>query len=94
MQHRAAVTGATPMKSLSKSITTANRLFSNFEDRYLFNASEVHDLLLQLKELREYPINMTEIFDGGLQFNIGHSIYQREFCIFLYYKLISNIKTL
>ena len=65
------------MKTLSKNITTANRIISDYEDKYMFNASEVLGLLLLLRELREYSISLTEIFDGGLQLTIGNnSIYQ------------------
>ena len=49
---------------------------SDYEDKYLFNASEVHGLLLQVKELRDYPITLTEIFDGAIQLTIGTSTYQ------------------
>ena len=64
------------MKTLSKNITTVNRIISDYEDKYMFNASEVLGLLLLLRELREYPISLTEIFDGGIQLTIGTSIYQ------------------
>ena len=64
------------MKTLSKSITTANRITSDYEDKYLFNASEILGLLLQLKELREYRISLTEIFDGAIQLCIDDSVYQ------------------
>jgi len=64
------------MKTLSKSITTANRIYSNHEDKYIFNASEILGLLLQIRELREYAISLTEIFDGGVQLIIGDSVYQ------------------
>jgi hypothetical protein len=64
------------MKALSKSITTANRIPSDYEDKYLFNASELLGLLLQIKELREYPISLTEIYDGAIQLTISDSIYQ------------------
>jgi len=64
------------MKALSKSITTANRIPTDYDDKYLFNASELLGLFLQVKELREFPINLTEIFDGAIQLSIGDSIYQ------------------
>ena len=64
------------MKSISKSLTTASKILSDYEDKYLFNASEVLSLLLQLKELREYQISLTEIFDGAIQLKIGGSVYQ------------------
>ena len=64
------------MKALSKSITTANRIPTDYEDKYLFNASELLGLLLQIKELREYPISLTEIYDGAIQLTIDGSIYQ------------------
>ena len=64
------------MKTLSKSITTANKIYSDYEEKYLFNASEVLGLFLQIKELREYQISLTEIFDGAIQLTIGNSVYQ------------------
>ena len=64
------------MKSLSKSLTTASRILSDYDTKYLFNASEVLGLLLQIRELRQYHIGLTEIFDGGLQITVGNSIYQ------------------
>ena len=66
------------MRSLSKSITTANRIPSDYfdSDKYWFNASELLGLLLLLRELREYQISLTEIFDGGLQLTIDNSVYQ------------------
>ena len=64
------------MKTLSKNITAVNRIISDYEDKYIFNASEVLGLLLLLRELREYQISLTEIFDGGLQLTIGNSFYQ------------------
>jgi hypothetical protein len=66
------------MKVLSKSITTANRIISDFEDdnKYVFSSAELLGLLLQLKELRDYRITMTEIFDCGLQLTVGESRYQ------------------
>ena len=64
------------MKTLSKSITTANRIVSDYSDKYLFNLSEVLGLLLQLKELRDYQISMTEIYDGAIQLVIADSLYQ------------------
>jgi len=64
------------MKTLSKNITTVNRIISDYENKYLFNASEVLSLLLLLRELREYNISLTEIFDGAIQLTIGNSIYQ------------------
>ena len=64
------------MKTLAKAIITSNRLFTDFDDKYLFNVSELYDLLSQIRELREYPISLTEIYDGGLQINIADSIYQ------------------
>ena len=64
------------MKTLSKSITTANRIPSDYEDRYIFNSSEILGLLLQIKELREYHISLSEIYSGAIQLVIGDSIYQ------------------
>lgn len=64
------------MKSLQKSLTTASRIITDYDNRYLFTASEVLSLFLQVRELRDFQIGMTEIFDGGLQFSIGSSIYQ------------------
>jgi len=64
------------MKTLTKAIITSNRLFTDFDDKYLFNVSELYDLLSQIRELRECPISLTEIYDGGLQINIADSIYQ------------------
>ena len=59
-----------------KHITTANRITSDYEDKYVFSSSELLGLLLLIRELRDYHINLTEIFDGGLQLTIGDSIYQ------------------
>lgn len=64
------------MKSLSKAITTSNRIRTNYEDKYKFNASELLGLLLQLSELRDYKITISEIYDGAIQIVIGESIYQ------------------
>jgi hypothetical protein len=64
------------MKTLSKSLTTASRLLTDYDSKYIFTASEVLSLLLQIRELRDYHVGLTEIFDGGLQFSIGNSIYQ------------------
>jgi hypothetical protein len=64
------------MKTLSKSLTTASRLLTDYDSKYLFTASEVLGLFLQVRELRDYRIGLTEIFDGGLQFTIGNSVYQ------------------
>ena len=72
MQNRKSVS----MKTITKAITTSNRLFTDFENKYLFNASELYDLLSQIRELREYTISLTEIFDGGIQLTIRDSIYQ------------------
>jgi len=65
-----------PMKLLSKSITTANRIPTDYEDKYIFNASELLGLLLQVKELRQYSISLSEVFDGAIQLVIGDSFYQ------------------
>ena len=68
------------MKSLLKNLTTASRILNDYDQKYLFTASEVLSLLLQIRELRNYQIGMTEIFDGGLQISLtttdGTSIYQ------------------
>ena len=58
-------------------------MVSDYEDdnKYIFSSSELLGLLLQLKELRDYRITMTEIFDGGIQLTVGDSLYQ----IFLVY---------
>ena len=64
------------MKSLSKSITIANRIVSDYNDKFLFNSSELLNILLQLRELRQYKISVTEIFEGGLQLVIADSVYQ------------------
>lgn|GEM_PF-5298371 len=59
-----------------KAITTATKIPTDYENKYLFNVSEVLGLLLQIRELRDYAISLTEIFDGGVQLSIGSSIYQ------------------
>ena len=59
-----------------KAVTTATRIPADFEDKYVFSSSELLGLLLLLRELRDYQITLTEIFDGGLQLTIGNSIYQ------------------
>jgi len=64
------------LKSISKTLTTASRIVSDYEDKYVFNASEVLGLLLQIKELREFHISMNEIFDGAIQLTVGSSTYQ------------------
>ena len=64
------------MKSLQKSLVIASRLLTDYDRKYLFAASEVLSLLLQIRELREYHVGMTEIFEGGLQISIGDSVYQ------------------
>jgi hypothetical protein len=68
------------MKSLQKALTTASQILTDYDSKYLFCASEVLSLLLQIRELRDFQIGMTEIFEGGLQFSFsspnGTSIYQ------------------
>jgi len=64
------------MKALTKSITTANRIPTDYEEKFLFTPSEVLGLLLQLKELRQYQISLSEIFDGAIQIVVGDSLYQ------------------
>ena len=59
-----------------KALTTATKIPTDFENKYTFNASEVLGLLLQLRELRDYEITLSEIFDGGIQLKIGGSVYQ------------------
>lgn len=42
----------------------------------IFTPASVLDLLLQIDELSEYDIGITETIDGNLQLQIGESIYE------------------
>jgi hypothetical protein len=64
------------MRTLLKYITMSSKVDSDFETKYLFNASELLSLLLYLRELRDFEISLTEIYDGTLMLKIGNSIYQ------------------
>lgn len=44
----------------------------------LFTPSSLLDLLSKVDELKEYPVGLTETFDGGLQLQIGNSFYSIE----------------
>jgi hypothetical protein len=63
------------MNTLSTSITTASTIPTDV-NKILFNVPELLGLLLQIIELRDYPISLTEISDGVFQINIGDSFYQ------------------
>jgi hypothetical protein len=64
------------MKTISKALTTAVRIPSNYDDGFTFNVSEMLGLLLSIRELREHHISLTKISDDSLQLNISDSIYQ------------------
>ena len=64
------------MKSRPKTMTTVNRIYTDYQNKYLFNAAEIYSFLLTCRELREHEISMNELFDGGIQISIGDSIYQ------------------
>lgn len=42
----------------------------------LFTSASVLDLLLQIEELKDYTIGMTETLDGKIQLQIDESIYE------------------
>lgn len=44
----------------------------------IFTPASVLDLLLQIDELSEYDIGLSETMDGNVQLQIGNSIYEIE----------------
>lgn len=51
---------------------------ANGLNEVMFTSAAVLDLLLQLDELKNYPIGLTETLDGNIQLQIGDSIYLIE----------------
>jgi hypothetical protein len=41
----------------------------------MFSSAAVLDLLLQIDELKDYTVGLTETLDGGLQLQVGESTY-------------------
>lgn len=48
---------------------------ANGLNEVMFTSAAVLDLLLQIDELKNYTVGMTETLDGELQLQIGDSIY-------------------
>lgn len=48
---------------------------ANGLNEVMFTSAAVLDLLLQIDELKDYTIGMTETLDGDLQLQIGSSVY-------------------
>lgn len=48
---------------------------ANGLNEVIFTSAAVLDLLLQIDELSDYTIGMTETLDGDLQLQVGNSIY-------------------
>lgn len=48
---------------------------TNGLNEVMFTSASVLDLLLQIDELKDYTIGMSETFDGKLQLQVGNSIY-------------------
>ena len=67
------------MKRLIKSVQASSNISVSSEDKYVFTPLEILDLLMQIKELRSYGINVSEVMEGVLQFIIGDSIYEIRF---------------
>lgn len=51
---------------------------SNNLGELMFTSASVLDLLLQIDELKDYVIGLTETLDGNIQLQIGDSIYLIE----------------
>lgn len=51
---------------------------ANGLNEVMFTSASVLDLLLQIDELRDYTISLTETLDGNIQLQVGDSTYLIE----------------
>lgn len=61
------------MKRLLRNITASNEIPSN--SNILFTPDDVRQLLLQIDELKNCNITLTQSEDGSVEFIIGNSAY-------------------